>query len=272
MVARTHLNFVHDNGVWTTRASEKADMRDALIVDTEKHFLVAPSQLEQVPKMEIYDGFNDPDTTSSCFLTRPTVLNHPVRDVKARCAEVGVVTIGAPCPLQHLLAELCSLPTIQYRIHLVTWLKSNSHKLKLAHDWCCAHGFDLEEYCEHLGRGRPADGLEVLLMSLAINTHINIVFEDSVWATGVEGINLSFPMIVFTTTGSLPCKVFDPDEGVYGDMDTTATTDSLEENMIPPSLRSCSGSRPLMKVQDVPPSFDTTSSDTDPDSELTQDQ
>ncbi len=116
---------------------------------------------------------------------------------------------------------------------------------------------------------QQADGLEVLLTSIAINTHINVVFEDCVWATGTEGVNFSYPTIVFTTAGALPCKVFDSKDGNYVDMDTTGTTDSpVEEHLIPASLQVCSGGQPLMSVQTVPPLFDTTSSDTDPDNKL----
>ena len=85
----------------------------------------------------------------------------------------------------------------------------------------------MPEYYEHLGRGGPADGLEVMLASLTLDTHINIVFDNSVWATGKEGVNLEYPIIVWTHTGALPCKVYDPDSGNHVDLDTTVTSDSL---------------------------------------------
>lgn len=68
VVTHTHLNFVHDNGVWITHALEKTDMWDALVVDTEKHFLAVSSQLGQVSKMEIYDG------TMTLTLQEPVLL------------------------------------------------------------------------------------------------------------------------------------------------------------------------------------------------------
>ncbi len=83
VVMHTHLNFVHDNGVWTTCTMEKADMRDTLTVDTEKHFLATPTQNGRVTKVEMYDGFNDPDDTKAQFVDCPIVLNHPVRNIAA---------------------------------------------------------------------------------------------------------------------------------------------------------------------------------------------
>ncbi len=118
-----------------------------------------------------------------------------------------------------------------------------------------------------------ADGLEILLTSLAINMHINVVLEDSIWSTGREGINFSYPTIVYTMAGALPCRVFDPEEGNYADLDTTATTattDSvLDESLIPPSLLQQKGGHLLTVFQQVSSSADSTSSDMDPDGELT---
>ncbi len=41
IATKTHLNFVHQNRVWTSHASEKPDVHDALIVTTHSHFLAA---------------------------------------------------------------------------------------------------------------------------------------------------------------------------------------------------------------------------------------
>ena len=58
-----HLNLVHDSGIWTTRASENLDLRDALVVTTEHHFLAAATENKQLSEMAIKDGFNNPDDT-----------------------------------------------------------------------------------------------------------------------------------------------------------------------------------------------------------------
>lgn len=140
--------------------------------------------------MEIHDGFCDPDDTYKRFTCQPFALRHPVRDVVSRCNDIGITTMGSPRPMQHLLAELCGLPTIQYRIHLVAWLKKNIHKLNFACAWCRARGQDMDHYYDHLGRGGPPDGLEVMLVSLAIDTRINVVFADAVYTTGVRVLTL----------------------------------------------------------------------------------
>ena len=39
-----YLNLVYDSGIWTTRASENPDLRDALVVITEHHLLAAATE------------------------------------------------------------------------------------------------------------------------------------------------------------------------------------------------------------------------------------
>ncbi len=77
------------------------------------------------------------------------------------------------------------------------------------------------EYYNHLGHGGPADGLEVMLVLLALDTHINVMFEDTIWATGKEGLDFRYPTIVWTNAGALLCKVQNPDSGHMADVDTS---------------------------------------------------
>ena len=51
VVTRYHLNSIHDNGIWTSHASETLDLRDALLVITEMQFLAAKSQTWHLTKM-----------------------------------------------------------------------------------------------------------------------------------------------------------------------------------------------------------------------------
>ncbi len=174
IATKTHLNFVHQNRVWTSHASEKPDVWDALIVSTQTHFLAARSQNGKLTKMEIGNGFCDPLDTAERFVSKPVVLRNLVHGVAAHSSEIGVMMMGSPHPLQHLLTELCGLPVIQYIIHLVVWMKQHKNNLQVAQKWCQACGQEISNYYEYLGQGGPADGLEVLLTSLAINTHISI--------------------------------------------------------------------------------------------------
>ncbi len=112
VVTRFHLNCVHDNSIWTSHAFETPDLWDVLLVITETHFLAVKSQTQWLTKMEIHDRFCDPDVTSARFTCRPFVLCYPVKDMASRCANIGITTMGTPRPAQHLLAELCGLPTI----------------------------------------------------------------------------------------------------------------------------------------------------------------
>ncbi len=152
-------------------------------------------------------------------------------------------------------------------------MKKHESALRVAQHWCWARGQDIMDYYNHLGASGPADGLEVLLTSLAINTHINLVFEDSVWTTGKEGVDFKFLTVVCTTSGFLPCKVYQADSGELADVDTTKTSDlvDLDSGSIPASLKEhAQGGQPLMNIQLVSKSTDSSSMETDPDQELIQ--
>ncbi len=58
-----------------------------------------------------------------------------------------------PVFLRHMRSELCGLPVIQYRIHLVAWMKKHKSALRVAQQWCQACGQDIIDYYDHLGAG-----------------------------------------------------------------------------------------------------------------------
>ncbi len=211
VVTRLHLNFVHSNSIWSSRASEKPDMRDALMMHVEGQFLSVCSQNDQVPREEVCDGFYDPLDTMPDFVLYLVVLNRQVKNLKQHCEEIGLVPRGSACLMQTLLAELSGLSMVCYRIHLVAWIRHYSHCLDFTHKWCGAWGSDLGLYHNHLAAGGALDGLEVLLASIAMNTMINIVFEDSVWSSAREGPDFWFPTIVWTTARVVACHSLDPD-------------------------------------------------------------
>ncbi len=78
-----HLNYVHFDGVWTSRASDSPNLQDKLVVTTQMHFLAAKAKNQKATKLDIKDGFNDPQDTESQFMCQPEVLRYPVRDVAA---------------------------------------------------------------------------------------------------------------------------------------------------------------------------------------------
>ncbi len=69
-----HLNYVHSNGIWMSCASESPDMYDVLVVFTETHFLMSKTHHNPATKMQIKDGFCDPEDTRNCFVSKPMVL------------------------------------------------------------------------------------------------------------------------------------------------------------------------------------------------------
>ncbi len=123
VATRFHINFVHQNGIWSSCGSEVPDLRDAMVMHVEGHFISTPSTLEKVSKAEVRDGFLDLLDTMPSFEHYPVVLTRPVRSLQQRCDEIGLTPRGKPCLIQSLLAELSGLNPIQYRIHLVSWMQ-----------------------------------------------------------------------------------------------------------------------------------------------------
>ncbi len=118
--------------------------------------------------------------------------------------------------------------------------------------WCKARGQTLLDYEDYLLDGKPVDGLEILLASLALDLPINVVIEDCVWGTLHSGPDFEYPTIVLTSVGGVPCKVIDPIEGSFGDVDTsvtTSTSDASQEKVVIPLtlLEQPTGGRPLVK-------------------------
>ena len=69
-----YINYVHGNGIWTLHASESLDMHDALVVFTETYFLASKTHHDPATKMQIKDGFCNPEDTRSHFVSKPMVL------------------------------------------------------------------------------------------------------------------------------------------------------------------------------------------------------
>ncbi len=82
IATRTHLNYVHNDGIWTSHTSENPDIRDAVVLYTEKYFIAAPSVIGKAIKAMVKDGFCEPIDTMDKYEPKAVVLNRPVHQVK----------------------------------------------------------------------------------------------------------------------------------------------------------------------------------------------
>ncbi len=73
--------------------------------------------------------------------------------------------------------------------------------------------------------GCAADGLEVLLASIAMNTVINIVMDNTVWSMARDGPDFHFLTIIWTVSGAVACSL-DTDSGMVADVNTSKTLES----------------------------------------------
>ncbi len=112
-------------------------------------------------------------------------------------------------------------------------------------------------------QGKASDGLEVLLASVAMDTKINIVFDDYVWSTSKEGVDFQYPMVIWMTAGALACRSLDPECGNAADVDTSKTSDSAadEEQFNAHALQWKAGGRPLILSDSTTDSTENTETD-----------
>ncbi len=109
--------------------------------------------------------------------------------------------------------------------------------LQFAHQWCAARGTDFGCYRWHLSEGRAADGLEVLLASIAMDTRINIVLEETVWSTSVDGLDFRYPTVILTFSGAVACLSMDSDASELADIDMSKTSElPVDEIDLVPSV------------------------------------
>ncbi len=117
------------------------------------------------------------------------------------------------------------------------------------------------------------DGLEVLLVSYALDTLINVIMSDKIWCTAQSGLDFDHPTVVLTWGGVQPCKLDDSDH-YQADINTSVdkTTDSvMDDDRILKPLHECpKGGHPLARLYEEstePAAFssDTTSSLSDVD-------
>ncbi len=81
--------------------------------------------------------------------------------------------------------------------------------------------------------GGAADGLEVLLASVAMDTRINLVLEDTVWSMSAEGPDFKYPTIIMTLSGAVACLPMESDSGNLAHIDTSKTSESPAEDSEP---------------------------------------
>ncbi len=132
----------------------------------------------------------------------------------------------------------------------------------------------MEDYHDHLLRDGPADGLEVLLTSLALNMNINIVIDDLVWATSHTGIDFKCATVLLATTSAFACLTVDSLAGNLADVDTLRTCssdqDHVSENVQQvdaDALDQTKGGHPLTVEKDTTSDSGSTT-DTNPDNEF----
>ncbi len=136
--------------------------------------------------------------------------------------------------------------------------------------WCRVHGQFIKDYMEHLLCDGPADGLEVLLVSLVLNVMINVVLDDIVWSTSKKGIDFHCPTVLLSTVGAYACILQNSLDGNLADLDTSQNN-SVECGIATAFVEMRSeGGHPLTAEKDVTSESGSTI-DTNPDNEFTID-
>ncbi len=148
------------------------------------------------------------------------------------------------------------------------WVRWNLLHLKMVSKWCGARGQFVEDYMDHLLHDGPVDGLEILLVSLALNVMINVVLDDIVWSTNRKGIDFHCPTVLLSTVGAYACILQDSLDGNLADLDTSPN-DSVKCSTETVSVETKwpGGGWPLTAEKDVTSESGSTT-DTNPDNEF----
>ncbi len=160
-------------------------------------------------------------------------------------------------------------------MQLVAWLQRHLLHHNCASRWVHECGLEMEDYYDHLQWDSLADGLEVLLVLLAINVPINIVLEDVVWTLAKQDVNFQNLTILISTAGAQACVIQDSLAGNLVDVDTTVTMNSLncdkskDDLILAGLLQRPVGGHPLISTRENVSDSGSTM-DTNPDTEFTK--
>ncbi len=165
-----HLNIVHGNGIWCTQHSCIPNLEDAVVILILCSFMASPpmSKVNTHPKSGVKWGLQN---FTDRLVPSPFILNHPVKDIHARCNEIGLTWTGDPVPLQQLLAGIMYS---SYREDLTDWIMEYKSHLLPVTQWLFAWGLYVLDYVSHLANDGACDGLEVWLVSALSESPINI--------------------------------------------------------------------------------------------------
>ncbi len=188
----------------------------------------------------------------------PQVLNKPVIELGAWMEEVGMHVCREQAPFYHILASLfeCKLQTLCQQ--LCQWVLRYHPEVHMVEKWLAICGLDLAKYLSHLESDKESNGLELWLLSLASDRPFNVVMEDRVFSTGMEGVDFDFPTIILLPScEAILCELDTPDEA------------PMAAAPPPPSVTLLSwGGRPLMSVPEYPDLLNFSDEQTDPDTLL----
>ncbi len=180
-----HINIIHPGGIWSSRLSEVPVLTDATVILVLHCFLTS---LKMTLSDKKEDSFYvmpllDPREVGDCFVPVPKVLNCPVHDVDIHLEEVGMYMLGPQVPIQNSLADLLECSVTDYREQIYYWLHDSAPELPMVEKWIVIRGMNLQVYLDLLTTGVSVDGLELWVASLAMNTLISVIMEDSIWST-----------------------------------------------------------------------------------------
>ncbi len=142
------------------------------------------------------------------FMELPQALNRPVISPQERMDEIGLRQVAPDAPIQSHFASWMECSDQEYCQQIAEWIQVHETDILVISSWLAVHGLDVSEYIALLQWGDEADGLEVWAASLALGRFMNVVMDDTVWATAHEGFNHGFPSLLMTNFGhAILCEV-----------------------------------------------------------------
>ena len=195
-MAGRHLNVIHTSRIWTSHRSDIMVLTDASVVLILNCVLYTKQMTQEAIKKhdnEYTATLCDPCPFIMNYVSIPKILNNPVKDTNSYMEEIRLQQRSPDMPIQQYLALLLECSVQDFCNQLGYWIWQFESDLPMILSWLAIHGLSVEEYIALLEQQRDSDGLEVWAVSIALGQPINVIFEDAVWSTVVEGFDHLYP-------------------------------------------------------------------------------
>ncbi len=175
-----HMALVHMDGIYSTCKTGVFQECDLMLAQTMDGFREV---LHIKDDIQLYETLGDSSCLDTHWTNQPPLFVAPVVDLISQAEDTGyrVQPGQEPRKLKQILSELMGVSPVSYCHFTRKWFHDHFQNYCIAHIWWEQHHLTWPLYLMHLDSEYDADGLEVLAMSAAMRTHLNILQDEQIW-------------------------------------------------------------------------------------------